>query len=153
MALLTFVRLRIGAAGIDAWLSFWGCIVGAATVPSFAMATIWQHAATRSEFFIGTSAALAAGLLLLLLAILARQVHIAVREGRAPWRSRRWELFSHAIGLVVVGALGWVLMDIAPAITALVTGALLILCQYLAILCLGCWSTISVTGLMQNGSA
>src|SRR5207247_2466315 len=101
------------------------------------------HAANPVDLFLGTGAAFVAGLLLVLLGVLSRQVHRAVSDGKAPWRSRRWELISHAVGLGVVGVGGWGLASAAPPMAGTVTGALLVLSAYAAVLCLGCWSTLA----------
>lgn len=103
-ALVRRFRSRLASEQIDGWLSFWGCVVGAAMVSCIAVALVSRHAAHPIDLFLGISAAFVAGLLLVLLGALARQVHRTASDGNAPWRSRRWELVSHALGLGVVGA-------------------------------------------------
>ena len=88
------LHARIGSEPIDAWLSQWGCTFGALTSPLLAAAALRDHS-TRQEFVLGVAAAAVAGLLLLLLGRLARQVHLAAAAGRVRWRSRRGELLSH----------------------------------------------------------
>jgi len=137
------LRLRLGKDQMDAWLSLWGCVVGAVAVSCIAVALVSKHAANRLDLFLGTAAALVAGLLLVLLGVLSRQVHRTVSEGGAPWRVRRRELLGHAIGLGVIGLGGRELATSSPGMTGAVTGSLLILSAYAAVLCLGCWSTLT----------
>jgi len=135
--------LRLGQDPPDAWLSFWGCITGAVAVPGFAVVAVRQHATSGYELFLGVSAAVVAGVLLVLLGALGRQVHLAAAGGEAPWRSRRRELLSHVLGLAVLVFSGRALLATSPGVVGMVTGGLLILSTYTAVLCLGCWSTLS----------
>src|SRR3954470_16037504 len=80
---------------IDSWLSRWGCAFGAVTLPALAVIILREYASTPFEFLVGIGAALVAALLLILLGVLSAQVHLAVRDGKAPWRSRVMELASH----------------------------------------------------------
>jgi hypothetical protein len=137
------LRLRLGNEQMDSWLSLWGCVVGAVMVSAVAVALVSKHAANRLDLFLGTGAALVAGLLLVLLGVLSRQVHRSVSEGKAPWRVRRWELVGHAVGSGVIGLGGWELSASLPGMAGAVTGALLMLSAYAAVLCLGCWSTLT----------
>jgi hypothetical protein len=115
---------------------------GGFALSGFAIATLWTHTASRLEFVVGVAAAAAAGMLLLLLGALSRQVHLAVWAGRAPWRSRRAELLSHAAGLAVLGFGGWAASSASPGLASGVIGGLLVLGAYAAVLCLGCWFTV-----------
>lgn len=136
------LRLRVGEGSIDAWLSRWGCSLGGFTLAALAVAAVRRHAATGVELVAGTVAAAVACLLLLLLGGLARRVHLATEGGRAPWRARRWELASHAAGLAVLGAGGFVLATALPGPAGAVTGGMLALSAYAAVLCLGCRATL-----------
>jgi hypothetical protein len=138
-AIARMLRFRFGGEPIDAQLSLWGCVLGGVGVSGFAIATL----ASRVEFLLGAMAALVACALLFLLGVLARRVHLAVRDGEAPWRSRRLELLAHGAGVAVAGLGGWALVDAVPVEAEAVTGAMLILGGYAATLCLGCWSTLA----------
>jgi hypothetical protein len=142
-ALWRILRFRLGSEPLDALASQWSCILGGLGIGGLAIVTLREHAASRIEFLLGTTAAVLACLLLFLLGVLARQVHLTVREGRVPWRSRRWELLSHGAGVAVLGLGGWAFTSVSPGIAGLVTGALLVLGTYASILCLGCWSTVA----------
>lgn len=141
-AVYRLLRARLSDEPVDAWLSRWGCAFGGLALPGLALAVLRTHTASRQEFVLGAAAAGVAGLLLFLLGGLARQVHLAARAGRAPWRVRRGELLSHAAGLATVGLGGWAVVSASPGVAATVIGMLLILAAYAVILCLGCWSTV-----------
>lgn len=137
------VHLKLAREPMDAWLSRWGCNLGGLTLCALTLTALRHSAVSRIEFLRGAVAALVACLLLILLGSLARQVHLAARDGRASWRSRRGELFSHGIGLVVLALGGWAFAGASPGtVETMVTGAFLILALYAAILCAGCWSTL-----------
>ena len=142
-AIARALRRHLSREPLDAWLSLWGGVLGGVGVSGTAIAALRQHAASRVEFLLGAMATLVACLLLFLLGTLARLVHLAVRDGQAPWRLRRRELAAHGAGLIVAGLGGWALADAAPDMAGAVTGALLVLGAYTAILCLGCWSTLA----------
>jgi hypothetical protein len=133
---------RLSDEPMDAWLSRWGCTLGSLALPGFALAALGTHPASRQEFVLGATAAGVVGLLLFLLGSLARHVHLAAAAGRAPWRARRGELFSHAVGLATAGFGGWAVITAAPGAAGAVIGGLLVLAAYTAVLCLGCWSTV-----------
>src|SRR5258708_5364730 len=120
------LHIRLGEEPMDAWLSWWGCLLGGIFVSSGAIAACWQHAESRFEFVLGAAAGVVAGLLLILLGALARQVHVVVLEGKAGWNSRRWELFSHGVGLVLLALGGWVLAGDWKGTMGAVTLALLV---------------------------
>lgn len=141
-AIFRILRFRLGSEPMDAWLSRWGCALGGITLSGMAASALWQHAESRLEFLLGVVAAVVSCLLLFLLGALARQVHLNVEEGKAVWRSRQGELLSHGAGLVILGFSGWALVSASLGIAGMVTGALLILGGYVAVLCLGCWSTL-----------
>src|SRR4051794_6322898 len=113
-AISRILHVRLGEQPLDAWLSQWGCTFGGIALSGFAIATLRTHAASRLEFVLGAAAAAVAGLLLLLLGALARQVHLAVWAGRAPWRSRRAEFLSHAAGLATLGFGGRAVASASP---------------------------------------
>lgn len=136
------LRVRLSEEPVDAWLSRWSCTFGSLALQGLALAALRTHAASRQEFVLGAAAAGVAGLLLFLLGSLARQVHLAATAGRAPWRARRRELLSHAAGLAILGFGGWAVVSISPSVATAVTGSLLVLGAYVAVLCLGCWSTV-----------
>lgn len=143
MTQLTRSGVPVGKDPPDAWMSFYGCITGAVAVPGFAGVAVRQHATSGYDLFLGVSAAVVSGVLLVLLGALGRQVHLAAVGGEAPWRSRRWELLSHVLGLAVLVFSGWALLATSPGVVGMVTGGLLVLSAYTALLCLGCWSTLS----------
>jgi hypothetical protein len=142
------LRVRLGEQPPDAWLSQWGCTFGGLALTGLASSTLWTHAASRLELILGVAAAVLVAMLFILLGALARQVHLAVWAGRAPWRSRRAELLSHAVGLGILGFGGWAVSSASPGLASAVTGGLLVLGAYVVVLCLGCWST--VVGSMRD---
>jgi hypothetical protein len=146
------LHVRLGDEPVDAWLSRWGCMFGALALPGLALVALGTQAASRQEFVLGAFAACVAGLLLFLLGGLARQVHLAAKAGRAPWRARRGELLSHAAGLATVAFGGWAVVSTSPGMVGAVTGSLLVLAAYVGVLCLGCWSTV-VRSLLESGPA
>ncbi len=145
-AVSRLLRVRLTDGSPDAWLSFWGCSIGAAAIACFSVSALWQYATTRAEFVIGTLAAGVASLHLVLLGVLARRVHVTVEQGRVSWRERRRELLSHGIGTAAVGFGGWALVDASPGVAGWVTGSLLLLAAYTAALCLGCWTAVAPSG-------
>ena len=51
-----FTRLlgnSLGAEPIDAWLSRWGCSLGAVVLPGLAVAVLREYASTPFEFLLG----------------------------------------------------------------------------------------------------
>ena len=137
------LRFRLGDEPLEAWLSWWGCSVGGLGICALAILALRHYATTQFEFLLGVMASLVSWLLLLLLGALARRVHLAVWQGKAAWRSRRGELLAHGVGLAVLGIGGWASMDTSPGIAGALTAGQLVLGFYVAILCLGCWSTLT----------
>ena len=140
------LRQRLSSEPIDAWLSRWGCAFGGLGTSGLAVVLFWRNAENTLELLFGSIVALVACVLLGLLGGLARKVHLAVWEGKLTWHLRRWELVSHGIGLGVLGIGAWTLMIVPLGIVDLVTAAMMLLSSYAAILCLGCWSTLSRSG-------
>jgi len=143
------LRFRLGEEPLDASLSWWGCSVGGLSICALAILGIRRYATTQWEFLLGVMASLVACLLLVLLGALASQVHLAVWQGKVPWRSRRGELLAHGVGLAVLGIGGWATMDASPGMAGALTAGQLVLGVYVAVLCLGCWSTLA---LARRGS-
>jgi hypothetical protein len=143
MNVARILQFRLGSEPLDAWLSRWGCTLGGLGLCGLAVVALRQHATSASEFLLGTMAAGVACLTLILLGALARQVHLVLCESWASWRSRRWELLAHGVGLVVLGLGAWALASVSVGIAGTVSGGLLILAAYAAILSLGCWSTLA----------
>jgi hypothetical protein len=137
------LRFRLSDEPLDASLSWWGCSVGGLGICALAILGLRRYATTQLEFLLGVMASLVACLLLLLLGALARQIHLAVWQGKAPWRSRRGELVAHGVGLAVLGIGGWASMDTSPGMAGALTAGQLVLGVYVAVLCLGCWSTLA----------
>ena len=127
----------------EASLSLWGCVLGGLALCGFSILALRRCVANELEALVGITLAVLDLFLLCLLGVLARQVHLAVWNGKAIWRSRRLELVSHAVGLVVLVFGGWRLEIASVGLVDVLTGALLILGFYATILCLGCWSTLS----------
>src|SRR5690348_1708271 len=86
----------------DASLSLWGCILGGLSLCGYSMLALLEYEANEVEAFVGVTLCVLDFFLLCLLGLLARQVHLAAWNGKAIWRSRRLELLSHAVGLVVL---------------------------------------------------
>jgi hypothetical protein len=141
-ALTRKVCVRQGNEPLDASLSWWGCSVGGLGICAGAILALQHYAVTRLEFFLGVMASLVLCLLLVLLGALARQVHLAVWQGKAPWRLRRGELLAHGVGLAVLG-IGGASVDTSTGIADALTAGQLVLGVYIAVLCLGCWSTLA----------
>ena len=115
-AITRILHIRLGEYSFNAWLSRWGCFLGGITLSGLAVAVLRRHATSPVELVTGSSAAVVACLLLWLLGGLARQVHLLAESGQAPWRSRRWEVVSHAVGVVVLGVGGWAVADALPGV-------------------------------------
>jgi len=136
------LRFRLCDEPFDASLSWWGCGVGGLGNCGLAILALRHNTTNQVEFLPGVLASLVACLLLFLLGALARQVHLAVWQGKAPWRSRSGELLAHGVGLAVLGIGGWASLEASPGVAGALTAGQLVLGVYVAILCLGCWSTL-----------
>ena len=135
--------LRLDGEPLDAFLSFWGCVLGGLGLSGLAAVTVWQTASSEAEILMGVTGSMLDCLLLFLLGIVSRQVHLAGWKGKAPWRARRQELLAHAVGIAVLAIGGWTVTNIpADEADALTTG-LLFLAIYITILCLGCCFTLA----------
>src|SRR6266404_1528889 len=89
------LRLRVGPDPLDAWLSRWGCNLGGLGLSALALLALRHYAASQLEFLLGALTSVMTCLLLFLLGALSRKVHLAVWEGKAPWRARGGELLAH----------------------------------------------------------
>ena len=147
------LRIPLSSGPPEAWISLWGCLLGGLGASGFAIGALRQYAASRTELLLGVMATFVTCALLFLLGALSHLVHLAVEDGRATWRFRRYELAAHGVGLVMVVLGGRALADASPSVAGMVTGVVLILGAYTAIVCLGCWSTLAGSQRRSGGTS
>jgi hypothetical protein len=135
--------ISLNRQAFDAWLSLWGCRLGGVCLSSLAILSFQHYAASKFELLQGVTISVADCCLLFLLGGLARQVHLAVWRGKAPWHLRRRELLAHGLGLAVLAIGVWKLTSSAFGIVGTLTTGLMFLGIYVTILCAGCWFTLS----------
>jgi len=141
--LIRTLHYRLGDEPLNASFSWWGCVVGGLGNCGLVILALRHHATNQVEFILGVTASLVTCLLLFLLGALAKRVHLAAWQGRAPWRARKGELLAHGVGLAVLSIGGWTSMEALPGMARALTAGQLVLGFYVAILGLGCWSTLA----------
>ena len=82
--LIRTLHYRLGDEPLNASFSWWGCVVGGLGNCGLAILALRHNTTNQVEFLPGVLASLVACLLLFLLGALARQVHLAAWQGKAP---------------------------------------------------------------------